>query len=98
MQDPRIELVRDFYSLVRQSNDDLPGVFACIDFFNRLLRVKNPTPPLAEAMTVLKIERPVLFVLLKNRISQGNPIHMLLQFSMSYDDAKLKLEQIAKSA
>ncbi|WP_127583929.1 hypothetical protein [Paenibacillus koleovorans] len=60
----------------------------CVDL---IYEVQRTGGPLAEVITILKYEKPLVHSLLKARLRHNPGINLILGISMDYDQAKLKL-------
>ncbi|WP_405455296.1 hypothetical protein [Paenibacillus sp. HJGM_3] len=56
-----------------------------------IYEVQRTGGPLAELITVLKYEKPLLHSLLKARLKHNPGINLILTISMDYEQAKQKL-------
>ncbi|MFK7693980.1 hypothetical protein ACI5FR_14375 [Paenibacillus sp. HJGM_3] len=68
--------------------DQHTEVEKCVDL---IYEVQRTGGPLAELITVLKYEKPLLHSLLKARLKHNPGINLILTISMDYEQAKQKL-------
>lgn len=85
------ELVSDFCRLLKGVSDDASGVRDCLDFLHHIMRIKDTVPPVVEFVSILREEKPLLFHMLKNRVTKTSPIWMILQLRTDVDEARKRL-------
>lgn len=68
--------------------DQHSEVEKCVDL---IYEVQRTGGPLAELITILRYEKPLVHSLLKNRLRHNPGINLILTISMDYEQAKQKL-------
>jgi hypothetical protein len=89
---PRHELVGEFWRMMQNVNDDATGLKDCLDFLHQLMRVKDFVPPVVEVVAVIRVEKPLIYHMLKSRVPKTSPVSMVLQLDMDYKEAKRRLQ------
>lgn len=74
------------YKSLQDAPDDLEK---CIELLNIIVRTKSdPPPPILEFITILKHEKPVLYVHVKRRMQIHRTICLLFELDSDYEQAK----------
>lgn len=65
----------------------------CLDVLLQLQKLVTPTgpAPLLEVISIIKVEKPILFQHLKKSVKSNMQLQMLLEIAISYDLARQRL-------
>lgn len=75
-------------TMLSKIRDQHSEVEKCVDL---IYEVQRTGGPLAEVITILKYEKPLVHSLLKTRLRHNPGINLILTISMDYGQAKQKL-------
>jgi hypothetical protein len=75
-------------TVLSKIRDQHSEVEKCVDL---IYEVQRTGGPLAEVITILKFEKPLVHSLLKTRLKHNPGINLMLTITMDYDQAKQKL-------
>lgn len=81
-----------FASSYKSLQDTPDNLEKCVELLNVIVRTKSePPPPILEFITVLKHEKPVLYVHVKRRMQIHRNIGRLFELDSDYEQAKRRL-------
>jgi hypothetical protein len=83
--------IREFSKLLENCPDHVNFVQQYLEFFNRTLRLNSSNAdyvPFKEFISVLQVERPTIYYLLKKRSKENIFLEMLVHLEMDYELAK----------
>lgn len=84
------EQIRRFLSSLVDEHRELPR---CIDVILQLQKLVTPNgpAPLLEVVSVIKVEKPILFQHLKKSVKSNMQLQMLLEIAIPYETARHRL-------
>ncbi|MEX2415481.1 MAG: hypothetical protein WD424_05005 [Paenibacillaceae bacterium] len=84
------EQIRKFLSSLTNEHRELSR---CLDVLLQLQKLVTPAgpAPLLEVISVIKVEKPILFHHLKKSVKSNMQLQMLLEIAIPYDVAKQRL-------
>ncbi|PYI55160.1 hypothetical protein [Paenibacillus flagellatus] len=80
-----------FIAGTRDGNED---VEKCVDFLHDMQQSckARSVPPVGELVAVLKVERPLLFLHVKQRVQSKPGLRLLFDLTLDYEAAKRRLQ------
>ena len=90
------EVLKRFESLLKQYPDKLESLHFFKTFIKGVLRVKSTTTnmPIAEFMSIIKHERPLVFKLLKQQSSNDSYLKFLTEINMNNKAANNNISKL----
>jgi hypothetical protein len=93
MEKPFEQVKEEFVLFLRSlTGDNRVDIEKSVSYLLLLQKSRsNPPPPLAEIITIIKYDRPLLFGLLRQRFQSNLGMNILFQLELSFEQAKRKL-------